>query len=50
MRAGVESLVTGHCVPKAFKRIAEVTSRGGLVAHALPEYGLLFNELAEKFK
>ena len=32
------------------RQIAEVTSRGDLVAHALPEYGLMFTELAEKLK
>jgi MinD superfamily P-loop ATPase len=32
------------------RQIAEVTSRGDLVAYALPEYGLLFTELAEKLK
>jgi len=32
------------------RQIAEVTSRGNLVAHALPEYGLMFAELAERLK
>ncbi len=32
------------------RQIAEVVSRGGLVADALPEYGLMFSELAEKLK
>lgn len=32
------------------RQIAEVTSRGDLIAHALPEYGLMFAELAEKLK
>ena len=32
------------------RQIAEVTSRGDLVARALPEYGLMFAELAERLK
>lgn len=32
------------------RQIAEVTSRGDLVARALPEYGLMFAELAAKLK
>ncbi len=32
------------------RQIAEVVSRGELVAHALPEYGRMFTELAEKLK
>jgi len=32
------------------RQIAEVTSRGDLVALALPEYGLMFSELATKLK
>lgn len=32
------------------RQIAEITSRGDLLAHALPEYGLMFAELAEKLK
>jgi len=32
------------------RQIAEVTSRGDLIAHALPEYGLMFTELADKLK
>lgn len=32
------------------RQIAEITSRGDLLAHVLPEYGLMFAELAEKLK
>jgi MinD superfamily P-loop ATPase len=32
------------------RQIAEVTSRGDLIARALPEYGLMFIELATKLK
>ena len=32
------------------RQIAEITSRGDLLAHALPEYGLRFAELADKLK
>ena len=32
------------------RQIAEITSRGDLVARVLPEYGLMFAELAEKLK
>lgn len=32
------------------RQIAEITSRGDLVAKVLPEYGLMFSELAEKLK
>jgi MinD superfamily P-loop ATPase len=32
------------------RQIAEVSSRGDLIAHALPEYGLMFAELAVKLK
>jgi MinD superfamily P-loop ATPase len=32
------------------RQIAEVTSRGGLIARDLPEYGLMFAELADKLK
>ena len=32
------------------RQIAEITSRGDLLAHALPEYGLMFAELAAKLK
>lgn len=32
------------------RQIAEVSSRGNLITHVLPEYGLMFAELAEKLK
>lgn len=32
------------------RQIAEITSRGDLVAHVLPEYGLMFAELANKLQ
>jgi len=32
------------------RQVAEVTSRGNLIVDALPEYGLMFAELAEKLK
>ena len=32
------------------RQIAEVTSRGDLISHQLPEYGLLFSDLATKLK
>ncbi len=32
------------------RQIAEVSSRGNVIAHALPEYGLMFAELAAKLK
>jgi MinD superfamily P-loop ATPase len=32
------------------RQIAEVVSRGELVAHALPEYGRMFTELAVKLR
>lgn len=32
------------------RQIAEITSRGDLLAHVLPEYGLMFAELAAKLK
>ncbi|MGB4598709.1 MAG: ATP-binding protein [Trichlorobacter sp.] len=32
------------------RQIAEITSRGDLVAHVLPEYGLMFTELADKLQ
>lgn len=32
------------------RQIAEVSSRGNLIAHALPEYGRMFAELAAKLK